>query len=157
MKGIALRMLGVSGLIWIFTACSSVEQFKATAEVDRAEAKWQEQGIESYRIEVETASIWHDQYHHITVRDGTVVEESASCNPAPAEYRECEIQAFNAEDYTVSGLFSRVRSLAQTENVQWAKIEFDPTYGFPSFISFDHPEAIDEEWVWRVRSFEVLE
>lgn len=128
-----------------------------SAKIDKAEQKWQEQGIQSYRIEVLYAkSTWHAQYHQIAVRNGEVVEESAYCIPAPAESGECEVEPFNAEDYTAPGLFSLARSEAQREQGQWTQIEFDPTYGFPSKISFDSPEAIDEELVWRVTAFEVL-
>lgn len=128
-----------------------------SAKIAKAEQKWQEQGIESYRIEVLHArSTWHAQYHQITVRDGKVVQQSAYCIPAPAESGECEVEPFNAEDYVAPGLFSLARSEAKREQGQWAQIEFDPTYGFPSKISFDNPEAIDEELVWRVTAFEVL-
>ena len=85
------------------------------------------------------------------------MEQTASCTPAPAEYRECEVRPFDAEDYTVPGLFSRARWLAERGDAQWVRIEFDATYGFPIRISFNDPEIIDEEWAWGVRSFEVLE
>lgn len=128
-----------------------------TAQIDGAERKWQRQGIESYRLEVLYArSTWHAQYHQITVRSGEVVEESAHCIPAPAEAGECEVEPFNAEDYTVPGLFSLARSEVQRAQGQYTQIEFDPTYGFPGKISFDNPEAVDEELVWRVTTFEVL-
>ena len=156
MKVRALCILNLLCLIWICTACISGEQVELTAQIDEAEEKWQEQDIESYRIEVLSASIWHAQSHQITVRNGKVVEESASCIPAPTESGKCEVEPFNAEDYTVPGLFSLARSQAQIEQGQWTRITFDPTYGFPRQISFDNPKAVDEESTWRVKTFEVL-
>ena len=58
-------------------------------QIDEAEKQWREQEIASYRIEVLTVrGTWHAQVHLITVRNGQVVDESASCTPAPAELGE---------------------------------------------------------------------
>lgn len=127
------------------------------AHIDEAEQQWHAQSISSYRILVSSMSIWHYQKHQITVRNDKAVEQSASCIPAPAEYRECEVKPFDAQDFTVPGLFARVRSYAESEYAQWTEITFDSRYGFPKMISFDDPRAIDEELIWRVEEFEVLD
>jgi hypothetical protein len=54
-------------------------------QLEKAEGEWQALGITSYRIEVMVTSIWHAQTYKLTVREGEVVEESASCIPAPSK------------------------------------------------------------------------
>jgi hypothetical protein len=125
--------------------------------IDKAEGEWQALGITSYRIEVMVASIWHAQTYKLTVREGEVVEESASCIPAPTESGVCEVQPFDAADYTVPGLFEYARSKAIFEGGKFTQITFDPNYSFPVKVFFDNPDIIDEESSWRVTTFEVLE
>ncbi len=133
-------------------------QNQVLVQIDEAKEKWLDQGIESYRIEVLVViSVWHAQSHAITVEDGKVVDQSASCIPAPTEFGECELRPFDSQDYTVAGLFSQARRVARSDSAEFAVIDFDPTYGFPSRIRFDHPEMIDEDWVWAVSSFEVVD
>jgi hypothetical protein len=144
-------------LLAVLASCRSVQELSLQEEVEQAEQRWAEQGVNDYRIVVVTSSIWHMQVHHIVVRDGDVAESSATCEPAPVEMGKCEVRPFDAEDYTVPGLFARARWLAQSRDVQYGRIEFDATYSFPARMFFDHPEMIDEEWGWRVEAFEVLE
>ena len=80
-----------------------------------------------------------------------------SCIPAPTENGKCEVQPFDAAEYTVPGLFAVAYALAEHEDGNWTEIEFDPTYGYPARMRYDHPEIIDEDSYWGVRSFEVRE
>lgn len=144
-------------LLVALASCRSVQDLTLQKEIEQAEQHWAEQGVDDYRIVVVTSSIWHMQIHDLIVRDGGVAEASATCEPAPVELGKCEVQPFDAEEYTVSGLFARARWLAQSRDAQYGRIEFDATYGFPTRMSFNHPEMIDEEWGWRVEAFEVLE
>lgn len=121
------------------------------------EQRWLGQGIPSYRIEVLVVnSIWHAQTHQIVVRNNQVESARASCVPAPMENGECKLQDFNADDYTIEGLFAKARKELQDPNSQWVKVTYDPTYGYPSQITFDQPEVMDDDWAWRVTAFEVL-
>lgn len=144
-------------LVVMLASCSSVQHLSLQNEVEQAEQRWAEHGVDDYRIIVVTSSIWHMQIHDIVVRNGVVAEASATCEPAPVEMGKCEVQPFEAEEYTVPGLFARARWLAQSRDAQYGRIEFDSTYSFPVRMSFNHPEMIDEEWGWRVETFEVLE
>ncbi|MFQ5580654.1 MAG: DUF6174 domain-containing protein [Nitrospiria bacterium] len=148
------------------SACASVSNAPTSTppehsllrQIDEAERKWQEQEIESYRIEVlAVRGTWHAQSHQITVRSGKAVEASATCNPAPAELGKCEVEPFNAEDYTVPALFALARIRAQRGQGQRTRITFDPSYGFPNLIASDSPEITDGGEVWRVMAFEALE
>jgi hypothetical protein len=158
LNAIKLVIIRLVCLMWLASGCVLGGQGKWDAQIDQAEATWQQQGVDSYKIEVLVIrSIWHGQSHQITVVNGEVVSEYAECFPAPIEAGKCEVEDFNAEDYTIPGLFAIARSEAQIEEGQFTKIDFDPTYGFPSRISYDDPDVFDEDRSWKVVSFEVSE
>jgi predicted GNAT family N-acyltransferase len=154
-----LRLLAC--LAWALsatTACARGGQVPNwPAEIDRAEETWQGCAIDDYHIVVRDSSLWHLQTYDILVRDGTVAEASATCEPAPIEGRTCEVRPFDPEDYAVPGLFARGRQLAKGGDPRWIAIEFDADYGYPTLIRYNDPEVMDEEWAWGVQTFEVLE
>ena len=146
------------GLLLCLAACAHAGKAPDwSAEIDRAQARWRESGLDDYRIVVRDSSLWHMQTHDILVRDGLVVEASATCSPAPIEGRECEVRSFEGETYIVPGLFERARWIAARGKAQHIQIEFDARYGYPTRIRYDDPEVIDEEWGWGVEEFEVLD
>ena len=129
-------------------------------QIDAGEKMWQERGVASYRIEVlAVRGTWHAQKHRIVVKDGKVVDASALCIPAPAELGKCKVEPFNAEDFTVPGLFALARTEVQKREKEGQRIQitFDPDYGFPRVIAFDSlPGVTDGGGAWQVREFEVL-
>lgn len=147
----------ILALLWLLaTACTSAAT--PIRQLEQAEQQWTEQSINHYRLELLVVrSIWHAQTHYITVRDNQVIETEASCVPAPMEFGECEVEVYAAESYTIPALFDFARSELQGQNAQWLNVTYDPTYGYPSHISYNHPEILDEDWSWQVRSFERLE
>jgi hypothetical protein len=157
----ALCFICLACLAWALVGCDLLPRTRSDqllAEIAVQEYEWLEKDIDSYRIVVShVRSIWHAQIHEIVVSEGKVVEQSASCIPAPVESGECQVESFDPEEYTVAGLFAVARSLAQYYDGDWTEIEFDPSYGYPISIAYDHPEIVDEDSYWGVRSFEVLE
>jgi hypothetical protein len=138
-------------------ACTLASRVAATRSLDQREQAWLEQNISNYRIEVLVVrSVWHAQSHRLTVRNGQVQEATADCIPAPTEAGTCEVEEFDPEEYTVAGLFRRAQAQMQSEYAQWVTIAYDPSYGFPQQISYNHPDIIDEDWSWRVTDFEAL-
>ena len=128
------------------------------SQIDAAQTQWQAQEITSYRVKVlAVRGTWHAQSHQITVKDGQVVDESASCTPAPAEMGECEVEPFDAQDYTIPALFALAQSKVQAGQAQHIRLTFDPSFGFPNLLSSGDPEIIDGGEVWRVMAFEALE
>ena len=94
------------------------------------------------------SGVWHYQTHVVTVRDGEVVDASASCVTAPMETalgKECEVEDFDPGIYTVPGLFVLARSLTEASPVGAVEIDFDDTYGFPKRINYDLADVVDEE------------
>ncbi len=137
-------------LTLLLTGCRAIQ-------VDQMQQAWLDHKITSYRIEVMVVnSIWHAQSHQITVRDNQIESATATCTTAPMEFEECKVKAFNAEDYTVAGLFRKARSEAESRESTPTKIIYDPTYHFPQHISYNNPQVRDGDWSWGVMAFEVL-
>ncbi len=142
---------------WILIILAILLAGCRATQVDQMERAWQDHKIASYRIEVMVInSIWHAQSHQITVRDNRVESATASCITAPMEFEKCQVKAFNAEDYTVAGLFRKARSEAGSHEGTPVNITYDSTYHFPKGISYSNPKVIDGDWSWGVTAFEVL-
>ena len=118
---------------------------------------WARKGITAYRIEVLVVeSVWHAQSHAITVDGDRVTGAQARCIPAPTEAGSCEVRVFRAEDYLVPALFGKARAELGAPHGEWVTVTYDEALGFPRQVSFDDPDAVDEEWTWRVTDFEAL-
>jgi hypothetical protein len=127
-------------------------------EIAAAQAKWTQHHINDYAIQVAYGqSIFHYQIHVLTVRNGEVVEQSARCQPAPIEGRECKVQPFEADHYTVAGLFSKARDSAELKDSEYIEITFDESYGFPKSIAYRNPKITDGDWGIWVLSFSVIQ
>ena len=157
LKRFSTSLLWILPLAWITAACSASRTSSAIEQLDQAEQKWTAQGITSYRIEVlVVSSVWHAQSHQITVQSNQVVDGQAGCIPAPMEPGVCEVRAYVAKDYMVPGLFALARSAIQSEQTAGVQITYDPSYGFPSQVSYNDPELVDEDWSWQVTAFEII-
>lgn len=124
----------------------------ALNELERAEAKWEREGIRGYSILVEVGGFWHMQRYAVVVRDGEVVDSSTTCIVAPGESPPCQAAPFDPEEFTVPGLFAIARAqLASSE--EWTTVEYDTKYGYPRSIRYDNPQIADEEQIWNVLEF----
>jgi len=126
MRAKALCFISLACLTCVLVACDLLPRTRSDqllAEIDKQEHKWLEKDIDSYRIVVShVRSIWHAQTHEILVSEGKVVDQSASCIPAPAESGKCQVESFDPEQYTVAGLFAVARLLAQRDEGDWTEI-----------------------------------
>jgi hypothetical protein len=115
--------------------------------------RWSEAGIGSYTIEVRVISgPWHLQDHAITVRDGEVADATAACTPSLFENGQCEVEPFDAANFTVPGLFAQATQMAQEYGAA-TNITLDPDYGYPAAIAYDDPDILDEQLTWQVTAF----
>lgn len=126
-------------------------------QISSAENTWLSLGINDYLIEVTVVNVWNFQTHKIQVQNGDVLTASASCLPSPKVGEDCEVQPFEAVNFTVQGLFRYARTEARREGGVYTEIEFDPTYGFPMKIHYDNPTMVDEEFTLLVIVFEPFE
>jgi len=126
MRAKALCFISLACLTCVLVACDLLPRTRSDqllAEIDKQEHKWLEKDIDSYRIVVShVRSIWHAQTHEILVSEGKVVDQSASCIPAPAESGKCQVESFDPEQYTVAGLSAVARLLAQRDEGDWTEI-----------------------------------
>ncbi len=129
-------------------------------KTSRAESLWKSHGLQNYFLEVGHASgLWHYQIHYITVRNGVVVDAYANCFDTPMDTaleKNCEVEPFRTDEYTVSGLFRLAYQLLEKYPQESLYLEFDPEYGYPATIRYDDPEMVDEEQAWGVKSFEII-
>ncbi len=159
-KRLGKRWLAMAGLILIggmagYAVLKQRQPLRLQEQIGQAEQQWQARHIARYRIQVQQASLWHLERYTITVAHGTVVDQSATCSPAPIEGRACTVRPFTATAYTVDGLFDTARSVAE-EVPAGVTITFDPTYGFPASIRSAPPNLVDADQSWQVLSFAVL-
>ena len=119
MRAKALCFISLACLTCVLVACDLLPRTRSDqllAEIDEQEQQWLEKDIDSYRIVISVVrSVWQTQPHEILVSEGKVVEQSASCIPAPAESGKCQVESFDPEEYTVAGIFSVARLLAQRD------------------------------------------
>jgi hypothetical protein len=137
-------------LILSLSACTTTPKSQLTS----GEKIWEESGINNYQISIQVVqSIWHLQIYNLTVEDGLVIDSSTSCIPAPYEGRECAIKTFDPDDFAIPALFSLAEQQIKSKQSKWLKIDYDPDFGFPTMITFNDPEILDEDWSYQVISF----
>jgi len=123
------------------------------AKLDAGEAVWRGAGVTRYRIVVvDGVSSFAPvtRVFTITVRDGQVVEKTADCRSGP-----CGTPTFNAEEYTVPGLFAQARANASDPKLA-TNLTLDPTYGFPTYLATSVPNATESSGSLRVEQFQPL-
>jgi len=128
----------------------------ASDPIAEAEAKWQAKKITGYRIQIQEASFWHIQTNVITVKDGQVINQTASCDKAILETTKCQVRPIQASEYTVPGVFARAKKYMQGESAPFTKITYDETWGFPSLIVYNNTRVTDSGVSYRVIKFEVV-
>jgi hypothetical protein len=160
MKKLSIPILMLVSFIFISATGGSntaaAPETRFSTQLLQNENKWSEQRITNYRIEVLVVnSIWHAQTHIILVQNGTVINSTATCIPAPIEAGMCKVRPFDSGTYTVAGLFSQARLQMNGDLAPWIAVHYDPVYGFPGQISYNNPNIIDGDWTWRVTAFEI--
>lgn len=152
-----MRKLGFLFLCFCLTACTVPGPSEPIAQITAQQQLWRAQNVRRYRISVlKVQAIFHAQTNTITVEDARVTDQSATCFPAPFEGRECKVQPFDADEFTVDGLFETALAAAPESAKYQLRVDFDERYHFPKFISRDQKELMDDETVWRVVAFQPL-
>ncbi|MBX3038932.1 MAG: hypothetical protein KF758_18620 [Anaerolineales bacterium] len=141
-------------------------------QIENEEKAWTELGISNYRIKVVDSSIWYQIELDIVVKDSVVESMQSTCGHAPMDYEatNCKnkISRLDANEYTLEGLFKLLqtseqdfeRSYGNIKGVDWHEclsVSFDEQYHFPTKISFNHPQVMDEDYTITVSDFEIIE
>jgi hypothetical protein len=144
-------------LVVSVATCTVPGPSEPLAQITSQKQHWDALNIQRYRISVlKVESIWHAQTNTITVQDGQVTDQSATCTPAPFEGRSCEVREFDPNEFTVPGLFDVALKYAPESARNQLRVTFDDKYHYPTTISRDEAEVTDDDVVWRVTSFEIL-
>lgn len=144
-------------LILFLAACTVPGPSEPVALIAAKQNQWHAKNIRRYRISVQKVqAIFHAQTNTLTVQDGAVTAQSATCTPAPFEGRECKIQSFDPNEFTVEGLFKTALQYAPESETYQLRATFDETYHFPKTLSRDQANVADDETFWQVVSFEPL-
>ncbi len=160
---LALVLIPVGGTVDLFPASgpepavSSVTASALVTDLENAEALWKTSGVDSYRIQVRIGGAWWLNTYTITVRNGLIADVAVQCDPGMVGLTNCpDDPAAAAEDFTVPALFTGAHRFVDSGDAAWFTASFDPTYGYPASMRFDHPDMLDEEWFITVLSFEML-
>jgi hypothetical protein len=170
-----IKYLAVIISIFSIAACSQIKDFNDNQLENKiiSEYKnWDNQGITSYRAEIEESSVWYSLTIAIEVHDNQVVKLQINCGDALLDIDGslCSETAstIQADEYTISGLFKRLKNSRSTfyneytnkfVNSSWHEslsIQYDPTYHYPKMINYDIPDVVDEENYIDVINFEIL-
>lgn len=147
------KHLWIPFFLFSMTILAAACQPASDAQAD----KWAAQNITSYQIQVTEISLWNIQTHTVTVKDGVITEEFATCQPSLLSFDgTCQIEPYEAENFTVPGLFALAQRFMEQDNGEWTTITYNETYYFPTDISYNNPDIYDEEVSWRVDLFEPL-
>ena len=123
-------------------------------QIEAAERGWQEQPVSHYRIYVSIHSQSYQAIHDLIVRHDQILSYTFTCTLPSAG---CRTPHYPAETFTIAGLFAIARAHTGRAGATYSTIAFDPTYHFPTLITYDHPGESGEEESWQVNSFIVLE
>lgn len=145
-------------LVFLFlVACEVPGPSEPILQIQGEQRQWRDKNVPNYRISVlKVQAIFHAQTNTITVRDGKVSDQSAFCTPAPFEGRACQVQEFDPDEFTVEGLFETALKYAPESAKNQLLVDFDEEYHYPTRISRDDKDAIDDELLWRVVAFEPI-
>jgi hypothetical protein len=157
-----ISWLALLGLVIVLGAIGAFVLPRAITimRINSAQEQWQAAQIDHYRMELISASAWSMITVELEINDGQVV--SSSCTPEGMA-NACERVDF--QRFSVPNLFDRAQKDASfTGNFDMDgnifpcfSAEVDPSYHYPSMLSFDCPDTLDEQWVLRVLSFEPIE
>ena len=144
-----LRPLVVFICALSMSACSN--PFSASDELEEAREKWEDQGIDSYRITVRESCFCPIELGGPFVV--TVVRGQVASVVYTGE--GTDVVPVARIPLTVDMLFDTVEQ-AERDAAE-VRVEYDPTYGFPATIFVDRIQnAVDDEVYYEARDFQAI-
>ncbi len=130
--------------------------YKPVELVLEEQEQWNDLAIDSYVITVEEGAMPFSQIQFtIHVESGAIA--SAECVDILYE-KECDVQDYAIENYTVAGLFVKAANLARRHGGSTKfNVVFDPEYHYPQRFSIYTEDSLDSVNTWTIKSFEVSE
>ncbi|MDG1024133.1 MAG: DUF6174 domain-containing protein [Flavobacteriaceae bacterium] len=133
-------------ILFIFLNCTKNTEVIPEDEVSQQEQKWKKQGITEYAFTLQISCFCIVDY---TRPKSIVVKNNQIESVNGIAYTDLEYETY----MTFDDFFEYIKE-RQKENPVQENLEFDPTYGFPTYIYFDISEMIaDEEIGYTITDF----
>jgi len=133
-------------ILFIFLNCTKNTEVIPEDEVSQQEQKWKKQGITEYAFTLQISCFCIVDY---TRPKSIVVKNNQIESVNGIAYTDLEYETY----MTFDDFFEYIKE-RQKENPVQENLEFDPTYGFPTYIYFDISELIaDEEIGYTITDF----
>ncbi len=133
-------------ILFIFLNCTKNTEVIPEDEVSQQEQKWKKQGITEYAFTLQISCFCIVDY---TRPKSIVVKNNQIESVNGIAYTDLEYETY----MTFDDFFEYIKE-RQKENPVQENLEFDPTYGFPTYIYFDINEMIaDEEIGYTITDF----
>ena len=133
-------------ILFIFLNCTKNTEVIPEDEVSQQEQKWKKQGITEYAFTLQISCFCIVDY---TRPKSIVVKNNQIESVNGIAYIDLEYETY----MTFDDFFEYIKE-RQKENPVQENLEFDPTYGFPTYIYFDISEMIaDEEIGYTITDF----
>jgi hypothetical protein len=132
--------------LFIILNCTKNTEVIPEDEVSQQEQKWKKQGITEYEFTLQISCFCVVDY---TRPKSIVVKNNQIESVNGIAYADLEYETY----MTFDDFFEYIKE-RQLENPVQENLEFDPTYGFPTYIYFDISELIaDEEIGYTITDF----
>ena len=132
--------------LFIILNCTKNTEVIPEDEVSQQEQKWKKQGITEYEFTLQISCFCVVDY---TRPKSIVVKNNQIESVNGIAYADLEYETY----MTFDDFFEYIKE-RQKENPVQENLEFDPTYGFPTYIYFDISEMIaDEEIGYTITDF----
>ena len=133
-------------ILFIFLNCTKNTEVIPEDEVSQQEQKWKKQAITEYEFTLQISCFCIVDY---TRPKSIVVKNNQIESVNGIAYTDLEYETY----MTFDDFFEYIKE-RQKENPVQENLEFDPTYGFPTYIYFDISELIaDEEIGYTITDF----
>jgi len=132
--------------LFIILNCTKNTEVIPEDEVSQQEQKWKKQGITEYEFTLQISCFCVVDY---TRPKSIVVKNNQIESVNGIAYADLEYETY----MTFDDFFEYIKE-RQLENPVQENLEFDPTYGFPTYIYFDISDLIaDEEIGYTITDF----
>ncbi len=132
--------------LFIILNCTKNTEVIPEDEVSQQEQKWKKQGITEYEFTLQISCFCVVDYKR---PKSIVVKNNQIESVNGIAYADLEYETY----MTFDDFFEYIKE-RQLENPVQENLEFDPTYGFPTYIYFDIKELIaDEEIGYTITDF----
>lgn len=158
-----MKKIVLTVLLSLFVGCTTFEipLVSASKPLDQNIALWKQKHVTSYSIDYRRSCFCiFTSTVRLVVKNDKIVEllDPTSGKPLKeSEYSKLLPPNLDASWFqTIDGVFAQLTELSKGKP-RMLDMEFDPTYGFPTSVSYDQNAMIaDEEFILYLTNFKIL-